>query len=68
MANIITGILNHHQGKGERSPFGTGSLFVSATGTAGTVVVSSAGNRSVRIQGFGDSTSNAIFDETVFAR
>ncbi|KPJ98470.1 MAG: hypothetical protein AMK71_11350 [Nitrospira bacterium SG8_35_4] len=68
MANIITGILNHHQGKGERSPFGTGSLFVAATGTAGTVVVSSAGTRSIRVQGFGESTSSAIFDETVFAR
>ncbi|KPK01411.1 MAG: hypothetical protein AMK71_05740 [Nitrospira bacterium SG8_35_4] len=68
MTGILTAILDHHYGKGERSPFSTGSLFVNTPGTAGTVVVSSAGNRSIRIEAFGDSTTNAIYAENVYAR
>jgi len=68
MANVITAILNHHQGKGERSPFGTGSLFVGAAGTGGTVTVTANGTRSISIHGYGDSTSTPVFSENVFAR
>ena len=68
MANIMTAIIAHHTGKGERSSFGTGSLFVNATGTKGTVVVTSSGTRSIQIRGYGDSTTATIFDETVYAR
>ena len=68
MANIITGMLNHHQGKGERSPFGTGSLFVGAAGTGGTVTIIANGTRSISIRGYGESVANPIFSENVFAR
>jgi prepilin-type N-terminal cleavage/methylation domain-containing protein len=68
MTAIIQAIINHHQGKGESSPFGTGTLFLSATGTSGTVAVTMNTSRSIRIRAFGESTTTPVFDEIVFAR
>ncbi len=68
MTAIINAILAHHAGKGEQSPFGTGSLFVGSTGTAGTVVVTANGSRSIIIQAYGNSTTTPIFSTAVYAR
>jgi len=69
MSTIITAILDHHAGKGEQSPFGTGSLFVApADQAAGTVVIQASGDRSITIQAYGNSTTDPIFSTAVFAR
>lgn len=68
MTEIISAIMDHYTGKGDSSPFGTGSLFVSAPGTSGTVVIEANGSRSMRIRAYGLSTIDPIFDEVVFTR
>jgi prepilin-type N-terminal cleavage/methylation domain-containing protein len=68
MTTIIDSIIDHHEGKNEMSPFGTGSMFRDATGTKGTVAVMSAGDRSIVIRAYGDSTTNPVWSTTVFAR
>jgi prepilin-type N-terminal cleavage/methylation domain-containing protein len=68
MANILTLIVNHHQGKGESSPFGTGSLFTQGAAVAGKVVVNPNGPRSIMIHAYAESVTDPIFSETVFAR
>jgi len=67
-AAIITAMVNHHQGKGESSPFGTGSLFTTGSAAVGKVVINSNGPRSLMIHAYGDSTTSPVFSETVFAR
>ena len=69
LASIITYVLDHHQGKNERSPFNpTQSLFVTAAGTEGTIAIQASGSRSIRIHAYASDTSNPIFDTTVTAR
>jgi prepilin-type N-terminal cleavage/methylation domain-containing protein len=68
MTEIIDAVMAHYAGRRESSPFGTGSLFVSAAGTAGTIVVEPNGSRSIRVRAYGRSTTNQIFEEIVFTR
>jgi hypothetical protein len=68
MTEIIDAVMAHYEGRGESSPFGTGSLFVSAAGTAGTIVIEPNGLRSIRVRAFGRSTTNQIFEEIIFTR
>jgi prepilin-type N-terminal cleavage/methylation domain-containing protein len=68
MTEVIDAVMAHYEGRRESSPFGTGSLFVSATGTAGTVVIEPNGSRSIRVSAYGRSTTNHIFEETIFTR
>lgn len=68
MTEIINAVMAHYAGKGESSPFGTGSLFVGAAGTSGTVVVEPNGVRSIRIRAYGSSTTNPMFDEIICTR
>ena len=67
-AAIITAIVNHHEGKGESSPFGTGSLFATGAATVGKVVINANGPRSLMIHAYAESITDPIFSETVFAR
>jgi len=69
LTDIINFVLDHHIGKNESSPFdGAQDLFISATGTAGTVVIESNGTRTIRIQAFATDTNSAIFDTNVTTR
>jgi prepilin-type N-terminal cleavage/methylation domain-containing protein len=68
MTEIIDAVMAHYEGRGESSPFGTGSLFASAAGTAGTIVIEPNGLRSIRVRAFGRSTTNQIFEEIIFTR
>jgi len=68
MTEIINALMAHYTGRGVSSPFGTGSLFVSTTGTSGTVVVEPNGGRSIRVRAYGQSTTTPIFDEIIFTR
>lgn len=71
ITTLITLIMDHHAGKAERSPFNASqSLFVSAAGTVGTVVVTSSGTRTLKVEGYADNTAAAaaVFNTTVTAR
>lgn len=71
ISSLIALILEHHAGKAERSPYNASqSLFVSATGTSGTIVVTPSGTRSIRVQGFAENTaaSATVFNTTVSSR
>jgi prepilin-type N-terminal cleavage/methylation domain-containing protein len=68
MAAILSAIVAHHEGKGESSPFGTGSLFTQGAATVGKVVINPNGNRSIMIHAYAESVTDPIFSETVFAR
>jgi prepilin-type N-terminal cleavage/methylation domain-containing protein len=68
MSNILNAIVAHHQGKGETSPFGTGSLFTQGAATVGKVVINPNGSRSIAINAYAQSITDPIFSETVFAR
>jgi prepilin-type N-terminal cleavage/methylation domain-containing protein len=66
--DIVSAIDTHHTNKLEKSPYNnTSSLFVTATGTTGTVVVEVNG-LGIRIRGFTTDTTNALFDQNVTAR
>jgi prepilin-type N-terminal cleavage/methylation domain-containing protein len=69
MTAIITAVVDHHAGKGEVSPYGTGTLFLSTAGTtAGTAAITQNSSRSIRIRAYGESTTTPVFDEIVYAR
>lgn len=70
LTDIPTFVFNHHQGKGDVSPFnGTVSLFQTATGQIGTVVVTySAASSTLYVDGYGSDTANPIFSTTLTAR
>lgn len=68
-SNLVPFVIAHHNGKNEKSPFNPGlNLFANASGTAGTVVVTATGNRTIRVNAFGADTTNALYDTNVTAR
>ena len=68
--SIISYVINHHQGKNEKSPFNAQNwLFTSGTSPAsGGVLVTYVNDRTVRIRAFAIDTTNAIFDTNITAR
>lgn len=69
IGSIIDIAITHHQGKKELNCFdSTQSLFVRDTQTVGSVVLSNAGSRTIRIQGYADSTVTPIFETIVPSR
>ena len=67
-SDIITIAVAHHKAKNEKSPFvATADLFTTASGTNGTVVLTTVGTLGIAIQGYASGTS-PIFDTTVQAR
>ncbi len=64
--SIITIAIAHHEGKGELSPYDPSQyLFVAATGTSGTVVLTTSGVRGISITAYADSTTVPVFSTTI---
>jgi prepilin-type N-terminal cleavage/methylation domain-containing protein len=69
MTAIITAIVDHHEGKGEVSPYGTGTLFLGTAGTiSGTAAITQNSSRSIQVRAYGQSTTTPVFDVIVYAR
>lgn len=68
-SSLVPFIINHHAGKGEKSPFNPGSnLFTDTSGVEGTIVLTPTDNRVIRIQGYARDTVNAVYDKDVTVR
>jgi len=68
IADVASAIIIHHTNKNEKSPYNNiASLFTSATGTPGTIVIAVNGS-GIQIRGFTTDTGNALFDQNVTAR
>jgi prepilin-type N-terminal cleavage/methylation domain-containing protein len=66
IGSIIDIAIAHHQGKNEVNCFYSDeSLFVRDTPTPGSVVLSTMGSRTVRIQGYADNSVTPIFETIV---
>ena len=69
VGGLIDIILEHHVGQKDISPYnGLQSLYVSSTGTLGTIVVEPAGSNSIRIHAYGTDANTPLFDTIVFTR
>ncbi len=71
-AGVVDIIINHHKGKKEMSVslYGASDLFVTATGNAGTIVLSTPSDRSIKITAYGQNTAtdSFIYNTIVTAR
>jgi prepilin-type N-terminal cleavage/methylation domain-containing protein len=69
VTSVISIIVDHHEGKQERSPYGDYLLFVdSAPSNQGQIYINNTSDRAIQIQGFATDTSTPIFNTTVSAR
>jgi hypothetical protein len=64
--SIVDIVVDHHEGKGELNCFyPSTSLFIKSTATAGSVVINTAGSRSIQIRAYADTNTSSIFDTTI---
>ncbi len=67
VSSIITIAINHHQGKGELSPYdSTSDLFVT-TAAPGTVVLATNGARGISITAYASTTDTPVFSTIITA-
>jgi prepilin-type N-terminal cleavage/methylation domain-containing protein len=68
MQDILTYLLDHHAGKGERSPYNANQSLYTATVTSGSIVVQLVGSNAIRIAAYALSTTTPLFIQTVVNR
>ncbi len=64
--DVIADIIEHHQGKGELSPYDqTQYLFVDTPGISGTVVIESVNSSAIRLHAYATDTDKSIFETVI---
>lgn len=65
---IITDLIDHYIGKGEKSPYTGNQMFTTTVSGQGIVVFQVSGSRSISIRAYAENTASPIFSTVVTAR